>query len=408
MWLLPAVVRADNARMTTQRRLAVLPLTFVLALVALLGPLGGPGSVAAVDPAPLPYSTSMPFALWEVGADQVATAPTLGTGYLVKSFSPGMTPLTYLDAAAARGWKVILYFNETVDYATGTVYPARVAAWVNQVKNHPALAGYLTVKEPSWSGISVAEMRSLRNAFRAADPDPTHRIYADFGDSPHFGTSANPWATGIADTLIMNWYPVRISKGYVPDAKLWFPKVRQVVDSVTPGAQLWIMAQAFGATKFDERMPTAIELEREAGEAIRFASTDGLVFYSWRNSWYEWVLGTSSTLQARIASIITRARAGTLVVPTTWDTTRPVMTGLRVYWSTTLRKWVVRYAATDASGISRYQVRWRVGTGYWHYLYRAGTTHYVALSFPRGRITIQVRAQDKAGNWSYRRTVYRY
>jgi hypothetical protein len=82
------------------------------------------------------------------------------------------------------------------------------------------------------------------------------------------------------------------------------------------------------------------------------------------------------------------------------------MTRLTVAWSTTLRKWVVRYAATDISGISRYQVRWRVGTQAWHYAYRY--VNSVALTFPRGKITIQVRAQDRAANWSYWRTTYRY
>ena len=159
-------------------------------------------------------------------------------------------------------------------------------------------------------------MRSLRNAFRTADSNAAHRIYADFGDSPHFGMTANPWATGIADTLIMNWYPVRISKGYVPDAVKWFPKVRQTLDKITPGAKLWVMAQTFGATSFDQRMPSAAELERQVVEAIRYADVDGLAFHTWRNSLYQSVLGTSSTLQTRLASIITRTRAGTFVVPT--------------------------------------------------------------------------------------------
>lgn len=409
---------ADTERVKTHIRRRVIHLTLALGVMATMGLPGGRTSSASANrptdssqlalaaATTLPYDPAMPFALWEVGTDQIATAPTLGTDYLVKSFSPGMNPVAYLDQAAARGWKVILYFTNTVDYGAGVVYPSRVGAWVNQVKNHPALAGYLTVKEPSWNGISVSEMRSLRNAFRAADANPAHRIFADFGDSPHFGTTANPWATGIADVLIMNWYPVRISKGYVPDAVKWFPRVRHIVDTITPNTDLWVMAQTFGAKAYDQRMPTAAELEREVGEAIRFAGAEGLVFHTWRNTLYQYVLGTSSTLRTRLASIISRTRAGTLVVPTTWDTTRPVMTRLSVAWSSTFGKWLVRFSASDISGIARYQVRWRVGTQAWHYLYR--NVGSVALAFPRGTITIQVRAQDKAGNWSYWRTTYRY
>jgi hypothetical protein len=413
--LRPTTPASTNPVVSTRVRRPILPMTLTIVVVALLGlsgrqsaalePLGADGA-ALVATTTLPYDPAMPFALLEVGTDQIATAPGLGSDYLVKSFSPGMNPVAYLDHAAARGWKVILYFNSTVDYGAGAVYPTRVAAWVNQVKNHPALAGYLTVKEPSWNGISVSEMRSLRNAFRAADANPAHRIFADFGDSPHFGTSANPWATGIADVLIMNWYPVRISKGYVPDAVKWFPRVRHIVDTLTQNTDLWVMAQTFGAKAFDQRMPTAAELERQVGEAIRFARVEGLVFHTWRNSLYQYVLGASSTLQTRLASIISRTRAGMLVVPMTWDFTRPVMTRLSVAWSSTLGKWLVRFSASDISGIARYQVRWRVGTQVWHYLYRSVGS--VALAFPRGTIKIQVRAQDKAGNWSYWRTTYRY
>ena len=417
MGLLPEPEASGTIPIMRMRASRSIVLALTLALAAALGPSGRSSGAASTLPplntdglslaaSTLPYDPAMPFALWEVGTDQIATAPTLGSNYLIKSFSPGMSPVAYLNQASARGWKVILYFNSTVDYSAGVVYPSRVASWINQVKGHPALAGYLTVKEPSWNRISVSEMRSLRNAFRAADPDPSHRIFADFGDSPHFGTTANPWATGIADVLIMNWYPVRISKGYIPDAVKWFPRVRRIVDSVTPNTDLWIMAQTFGASRFDQRMPTAAELEREVGEAIRFARAEGLAFHTWRNSLYPYVLGSSSTLRTRLASIISRTRAGTLVVPTTWDRTRPVMTRLSVAWSTTLRKWLVRYAATDISGIARYQVRWRLGTQAWHYQFRSVGS--VALTLPRGKITIQVRVQDKAGNWSYWRTTYRY
>ena len=156
-----------------------------------------------------------------------------------------------------------------------------------------------------------AQERVPRRRFRTR----IHAIYADFGDSPHFGGTANPWAKGVADVLIMNWYPVRISKGYVPDAVRWFPKVRATVDAITPGTRLWVMAQAFGARQFDQRMPSATELERQVDEAIRYARVDGLTFHTWRNDLYQAVLGTSPTLQTRLASIVSRVRAGKLVVP---------------------------------------------------------------------------------------------
>jgi hypothetical protein len=356
----------------------------------------------------LPYAQDMPFALWEVPVAQIPNAPTLGTDYLIKSFSPGMDPVPFLDAAQARGWKVIFHFNDLANYSTGVVYPSRVAAWVNQVKDHPALAGYLTVKEPSWTGISVAEMRALRNAFRAADPNTDHRIFADYGDSPHFGTSANPWTTGIADVLIMNWYPVWITRGYVTGAATSFPKMRAYVDKVTPGTPIWVMVQTQGATKYDKRTPTAAELERQVGEALRYGGANGIVFYPWTNASFTHTLGNNATLQAKAASLVTQVRAGTLVVKASYDTTRPVMTRLSLTRSSVTKKWVVGYHATDVAGIAQYQLRWRVGTGVWTYVSRAANTSSLGFLFPRGKITIQSRAQDRALNWSLWRTVYRY
>ena len=375
---------------------------------ATVAPAAAPATAPPAVIAPSGYSTEMPFALWEVPVAQIGTAPTLGTSYLFKSFSPGMDPVSFLNAAGARGWKVVFHFNDTINYTTGTVYPWKVAAWVNQVKDNPALGGYLIAKEPSWSGISAAELRSLRNAFRAADPNPAHQIFVDYGDSPHFGTTANPWGPGIADVLVMNWYPVRISKGYISDALLWFPKVRAYVNRTTPGTPIWIMAQTFGASRYDQRMPTAAELERQLGEALRYAKADGIAFHTWTNTWYQQVLGTSGALQAKVASLIASVKAGTFVVKASYDTTRPVMTSLSVAWSRTLRKWVVRYHATDIAGIKNYLLRWRVGTSAWHSVGLSGGSSSVALAFPRGRITIQVRSVDRAGNWGNWRTTYRY
>ena len=82
--------------------------------------------------------------------------------------------------------------------------------WVNIVKNHPALFAYLTVKEPSWNRLSVTEIRSIYSAFHKADP--THPVIAIFGDIPHFNMTGNKWGTGMADILMVDWYPVETAE----------------------------------------------------------------------------------------------------------------------------------------------------------------------------------------------------
>ena len=74
-----------------------------------------------------------------------------GFTHVMKSAAGPNNARNYLDAAQRCGLKVIMSFPETVNHSLGRVYPSKVAYWVNIVKNHPALFGYLTVKEPSWN-----------------------------------------------------------------------------------------------------------------------------------------------------------------------------------------------------------------------------------------------------------------
>ena len=128
---------------------------------------------------------------------------TAGATLVIKNAQGTFNRPAYAAAATRCGLQVIWSFPDTVNYATGRVYPARVAALVNQVKDLPATWGYLSVKEPNWSHVNAAEIRSLYHAFKVADP--AHQVMALFGDIPHFGGKTNPytrawptwsWSTG--------------------------------------------------------------------------------------------------------------------------------------------------------------------------------------------------------------------
>lgn len=204
---------------------------------------------------------------------------------LVKAFSPSMNPVTYLDEAARYHQRVIVYFTDAVDYAAGTVKTSVIPGWVAQVKNHPALYGYLSVKEPSWNGISLAEMRSLYSAYRAADPG--HPVVALLGDTPNFGKSQNPWGSGVANVLWVDWYPVTYSRGYIGTASVNFPKIKNYVAATTPGTPIWLMVQGHGYRAGDKRTPTAAELSRQVGDGFRYLGASGIAFYTWKNPLYE-------------------------------------------------------------------------------------------------------------------------
>ncbi len=185
-------------------------------------------------------------------ADLVANKKGICNGgftHVMKSAAGPNNARNYLDAAQRCGLKVIFNFPDTVNYSTGRVYPSRVAKWVKIVKNHPALFGYLTVKEPSWNHISGSEIRSLYAAFHKADPN--HPVLALFGDIPHFNQTGNYWGTRMADILVVDWYPVETARNGCSrsgvDVQTTGAKhlkhVRAVVNSKTPGTPVWLMVQ---------------------------------------------------------------------------------------------------------------------------------------------------------------------
>lgn len=265
--------------------------------------------VAMAPATALGYSTSTPFGTWEVPVTDIGSLGSPRTQILVKAFSPGMNVVAYLDKAKAYGQKVAVYFTDTVDYTTGTIFPSRVKAWVDKIKTHTALYGYVSVKEPSWSHISLSEMRSMYKAYKAADP--YHRVIALLGDVPHFGSTANPWATGVANMLWIDWYPVTYSRGYIGTASTWFPKVRAYVNKVTPGVPIWLMVQAHGYKTGDRRTPTPIELRREVRDGFNYLKANGILFHTWNNPRYDTDLKRNVTLWSSVRSIISSVRAGT-------------------------------------------------------------------------------------------------
>ncbi len=240
--------------------------------------------------------------------------------HLIKNSDSETSSGKYLDAAAVCGVKVILYFPTTV--SGGTVYPSRVAALVNPLENHPALWGYLTVKEPSWAGINAAEIRSLYSAFKSADPNPNHKVMALFGDIPHFGQSANPYTAGMADVVMVDWYPVETASGgssssgtsYVATGPTNFNKVRSAVVSLTPGTPIWLMVQThkyLAPATHKKQLPTDALLRRQVREGLNGLAATGIAFHTWANTNYNMDQVRNPTMVGWMKVISSQVRAGT-------------------------------------------------------------------------------------------------
>jgi hypothetical protein len=310
-------------------RRIVLLTAATLALAVAVGVPGASASMStirteAIDAA-LGYSTNTPMILHSVSLADI----TSNRGHIchstfthvIKTFSTISNTRNYLTAAATCGLKVIAFFSSTVNYTTGTVYPSRVAAWVNIAKGYPALWGYLTVKEPSWNRISASEIRSLYHAFRVADP--SHPVMALFGDIPHFGSTANPYTAGMANVVMVDWYPIETSRSgcslsgttYITYGPKWYStKVRPTVAAKTPGVPIWVMVQThktLAPTCHKKQLPTLSLLQREVREAFTYAGATGIAFHMWDNTSYTMDDRRNPTMISWMKSIAASVAAGT-------------------------------------------------------------------------------------------------
>jgi hypothetical protein len=240
--------------------------------------------------------------------------------HLIKNSDSEISSGKYLDAAAVCGVKVILYFPTTV--SGSNVYPSRVAGLVNPLEDYPALWGYLTVKEPSWAHISAAKIRSLYDAFKAADPNPNHKVMALFGDTPHFGESANPYTAGMADVVMVDWYPVETANGgssssgtsYVATGPANFNKVRSAVASKSPGTPIWLMVQThkyLAPATHKKQLPTDALLRRQVREGLNGLAATGIAFHTWANTNYNMDQVRNPTMIGWMKAISSQVRAGT-------------------------------------------------------------------------------------------------
>jgi hypothetical protein len=243
-----------------------------------------------------------------------------GFTHVMKSAAGPNNARNYLDAAQRCGLKVIMSFPETINHSLGRVYPSKVAHWVNIVKNHPALFGYLTVKEPSWNRLSVTEIRSIYSAFHKADPN--HPVLAIFGDIPHFNQTGNYWGTGMANILMIDWYPVETARNgcsktgvdVISTTAKRFKNVRAIVNRKTPGKPIWLMVQThknLAPSCHRKQRPTEAQLRKQVRDGYTYAKIVGVAFHTFDNSSYASDQRRDPTMVGWMRTIANEIHAGT-------------------------------------------------------------------------------------------------
>ena len=306
--------------LSPHRHLGSRLLSTVAAAIMAFGVFGAtPATAAVVVPA------NTPMILYNVPPEDLL-ANTRGVcdgsfHIVVRNVGGAAGALRYLDAAQRCGLKAILFFSTTSDLTRGIVYPSRVAPLVRAVKDHPALYGYLSVKEPSWIHINSTEIRSLYKAFKAADP--THPVVALFGDIPHFGDAKNPYQSAMADIVMVDWYPVETARGgcsssgttYVSGGATWFKKVYASVHKKTPNVPIWVMVQThkyLGPSCHKKQRPTQAQLQREVHEALHYAHATGIAFQTFQNLNYNMDERRDPTMVGWMKAISASVQAGSL------------------------------------------------------------------------------------------------
>jgi hypothetical protein len=81
------------------------------------------------------------------------------------------------------------------------------------------------------------------------------------------------------------------------------------------------------------------------------------------------------------------------------DTTGPVVSSLKLWWSPSAARWITTYAAKDPGGIALYQVRYRINGGAWQGLTKTTKTRLTIKASGRARVKVSVRARDALGTW---------
>jgi hypothetical protein len=283
------------------------------------------GSLVLATPAhaAIVYPKTAPMILNNVSPDDLlANVRGVCNGsfqLVIRGVSSATNATRYLDAAQHCGLKAVLYLAPTI--SGGTIYPSRVGPLVRAVKNHPALFGYLSVKEPSWVGISGYEIRSLYKAIKAADT--THPVVALFGDIPHFGDTRNPYTGGMADIVMVDWYPVETASSgcsstgtsYVSNGPKWLStKVYAKVHATTPKAPIWVMVQThkyLAPSCHKKQLPTQALLNRQVREAFVYGRASGIAFHTFQNNNYNMDERRNPTMVGWMKTLSAAVHAGT-------------------------------------------------------------------------------------------------
>ncbi|MHB8580489.1 MAG: LamG-like jellyroll fold domain-containing protein [Ignavibacteriaceae bacterium] len=206
------------------------------------------------------------------------------TSWKFNDFTTIDQAVAFLDSAYANGVWVIIGKDFTSGSGSSfSIDTTALHSYVSDssINNNPALYGWLAIDEPAGRNVSLANLQKLYQAYREADPN--HPVMVDFNRSySDFGTSTNPFGTGVADIANFDIYPWTIGAPYslnpVSMTKGGILNADSIIHDDDPHTKIWGMGQTFSTA--DWRRPLPIEMYSQAVDFLTNGA-QALDWYTW-------------------------------------------------------------------------------------------------------------------------------
>lgn len=171
-----------------------------------------------------------------------------------------------MDAAEQAGLKMLvpLYYYMSIRNDID-----KMEEYVTELKDHPALLGWMAIDEPSGNGVPVEVVRDVYKTVRAIDPD--HPIYMVEGSAEEYANYAR-----VPDIFTVDVYPLPSR----PITNVG-DRVRDAVEVAPAGRPVWSILQTFAYPPPSAwtYLPTITEVRSMAYQSLLGGAT-GLGYYA--------------------------------------------------------------------------------------------------------------------------------
>lgn len=220
------------------------------------------GGILYVDGEPF-----FPVIAYHVNVDQYPIMRQIGVNTVQGPKASSLAGVrSALDAAEQAGLKMLvpLYYYMSIRNDID-----KMEEYVTELKDHPALLGWMAIDEPSGNGVPVEVVRNVYKTVRAIDD--VHPIYMVEGSAEEYANYAR-----VPDIFVVDVYPLPSR----PITNVG-DRVRDAVEVAPAGRPVWSILQTFAYPPPSAwtYLPTITEVRSMAYQSLLGGAT-GLGYYS--------------------------------------------------------------------------------------------------------------------------------